>query len=274
MISIFAKPPYLLTDASGGNFLQRVSSRVRGEEIAQYLGAKLNPKSGYENDVCIYVKPQSVNHIKDGDYVDILDDPHSLPLLKTRSGIKVIAMSQSHFEFLKTQLNNELFLIPHHHVNFERVLRTRKKITTCGYIGASFSHHHHIHNRVKEQLAKIGLKFIPLFHYQTRQDIMSYYKKIDIQIIGYFDYFNNSPYRHPTKIINAASFGIPTIAAKILGYKEIENYYVPVENMADLVREVKKMKDKTYYNAWSDKIRKKAEKFHIAKIAKLYKNLK
>jgi len=57
MISIFAKPPFMM------RHLQRVSSIVRGEQIAAYMGnARLNPESGYENDTCIYVKP----HIKRG----------------------------------------------------------------------------------------------------------------------------------------------------------------------------------------------------------------
>lgn len=274
MISIFAKHPYLLTDENGSDFLQRVSSRVRGEEIAKFLGARLNPKKRYKNDVCIYVKPHSLDHIKDGDYVDILDNQYILPYLKTRPGIKVIAMSQSHYEFLKKKLKNDLILIPHHHVNFERIARKRKKITTCGYIGPSLGYHHRINNRIKDKLEKIGLKYIPLYHYQTRQDILNYYQKIDIQIIGYFNYHIDSTYRHPTKIINAASFGIPTIATKILGYKEIEDYYIPVKTMDDLIAEAEKMKEETYYNTWSDKVRRNAEEFHISKITQLYKNLK
>ena len=37
--------------------LMRVSSMIRGDQIADYIGAKLNPSSGFEDDVCIYVKP-------------------------------------------------------------------------------------------------------------------------------------------------------------------------------------------------------------------------
>ena len=32
------------------------SGIIRGEQVAHKLGAKLNPTSGYEDDVCIYVK--------------------------------------------------------------------------------------------------------------------------------------------------------------------------------------------------------------------------
>lgn len=272
MISIFARHTYLLGDEQNGLFLQRVSSRVRAEEIAQYLGANLNPTEGFENDVCIYVKPMHLDHIKDGSYVDILDDLHAFECMKDRPGIKAIAMSLPHYEFLKQELKNEVVLIPHHHVNFERALRKRKKITTCGYVGVNNSKHVSINNRVDRALRTINLNFKPLFLFQTRQDIIDYYKKIDIQVIGYFDH-QDIPYYHPTKMINAASFGIPTVAGRKLAYKEFENFYIPVNNMDELLVEIEKLKDPKYYNQWADKVLKEAEKYHISKIAKLYKQL-
>jgi hypothetical protein len=116
------------------------------------------------------------------------------------------------------------------------------------------------------------LDFIPLFLFQTRQDIIDYYKKIDIQVIGYFD-LQDIPYYHATKIVNAASFGIPTVAGRRLGYREVEDFYIPVNNMEELLREVEKLKDPKYYKKWSTKITREAEKYHISKIAKLYKQL-
>lgn len=272
MISFFAKHTYLLGDEQHGLFLQRVSSRVRAEEIAGYLGANFNPREGFDQDICIYVKPGRLDHIKDGSYVDILDDLYSFERMKDRPGIKAIAMSLPHFEFLKKELKNEVVLIPHHHVNFERTLRNRKKITTCGYVGVNTPQHRSLNHKVKRALRKINLYFTPLFLFQTRQDIIDYYKQIDIQIIGYFDY-QNVPYYHPTKIINAASFGIPTVAGRRLGYKEFDNFYIPVNNMEELLAEVDKLKDQKYYSGWSDKIVKESEKYHISQIAKLYQQL-
>ncbi len=272
MISFFAKHTYLLGDEQNGLFLQRISSRIRAEEIAEFLGANLNPKEGFENDVCIYVKPTRLDHIKDGSYVDILDDLYTFEQMKKRPGIKAIAMSLSHFEFLKKELKNEVILIPHHHINFERVLRKRKKITTCGYVGVNKPKDRFINRTVKAALATKGLDFNPLFLFQFRQDIIDYYKKIDIQVIGYFDHLN-IPYYHATKIVNAASFGIPTVAGRRLGYKEFEDFYIPVDNMAELLVEVEELKDPEYYNQWSSKVVKAAEKYHISKVAELYRKL-
>lgn len=273
MISIFARHAYLLGDEQNGLFLQRVSSRVRGEEIAQYLGAKLNPTKGFENDVCIYVKPMHQNNIKDGSYIDLLDDLHAFERIKDRPGLKAIAMSVPHYEFLKKELKNEVVLIPHHHVNFERVLRGKKRITTCGYVGVNNPKHRAINREVKSALTTINLNFDPLFLFQTRQDIIDYYKTIDIQVIGYFDH-QDVPYYHATKIVNAASFGIPTVAGRRLGYKEFEKFYIPVNNMEELLTEVEKLKDPKYYKKWAIKVARAAEKYHISKIAKLYRKLK
>lgn len=43
--------------------------------------------------------------------------------------------------------------------------------------------------------------------------------------------------------------------------------------MAELLEEVEKLKDPEYYNQWSRKIIKEAEKYHISNIAKLYLQL-
>lgn len=272
MISIFAKLPYLLDDPKGGVYLQRLTGRVRGEEIAQYLRAKFNPTGGYENDVCIYVKPASINHVKDGSYIDVLDDKHAVEILKKRPKVKAIAMCQIHYEYLKTQLKNEIVIIPHHNINHERVKRSRKKIITCGYVGKPSIFDYRVNRGIRKELAKIGLDFVPFLNYKTRQDIVDFYKTVDIQIIGYFNHYDHA-YRHPTKIINAASFGIPTIAAPISGYKEIEGYYIPVNDMESLVAEAEKLKDQKYYDEWAAKVYKESEKYHISEIAKLYQQL-
>ena len=39
------------------------------------------------------------------------------------------------------------------------------------------------------------------------------------------------------------SFGIPTVCEPMLGYKEIDGFYIPAVTMSALIREVKKLKD-------------------------------
>jgi len=276
-ISIFARPYFFGDDVSIGSglFLHRGTSFVRGEQMAEYLGAKYNPEKGYDNDICIYLKPKTLDKIKDKDYVDVSDSgDYLIELLKERPKIKLIASSLVSYEYLKERLKNKIVLIPEHHCNFEQIKRSRQDVTTGGYISVPSVQNYSVTDEVRKRLKKIGLNFITCFNFKNRQDVLDFYKQIDIQIIGHFGFVDNSEvYRHPTKIISAASFGIPTIANWKLGYKEIEGSYIQSRNMDSMIEEVKKMKNKDYYNKFANKIIKSAEPYHISKIAEKYRSL-
>lgn len=272
MISFFAKPSFL-RDKTTGVFVTRISSRVRGEEISEYLGAKYNPQERSEDDLCVFLKPRGLDSVKDGDYVDILDDATLTPKLKERPGIKVIAMSQAQYEYLKENLSNEIFLIHHHHINFERFRRTRNDNLVGGAIGHS-EYARDLYDKIRDSLSGSGIDFVSIFTYQTRQDMVDFFKKIDFLVAWNVDKYKYYPHSHPTKIINAASFGIPTLSQPIAGYKEFNGFYIPIKDMDSLVEEAKKLKDVNYYNQWSDKVFNEVEKYHISNIAELYRQLK
>lgn len=276
-ISIFARKYFTGENAgtSTGPYLHRGTSLIRGEQVAEYLGGKYNPQSGFEDDICIYLKPKTLDHIKDGSYVDFSDgESYLLKLLQNRPNIKVIASSQTSFEFLKESLKNEIFLIPEHHCNFEKLTRTRKEVTTGGIITNPSPISYKAYDEVARKLKELGFDFITCFNWKTRQDVVDFYQKIDFQVISMFGVHSDyDPFRHPTKIINAASYGIPTVANWKAGYKEFEENYIPVHNISDLVKGVEKLKNQDYYEGWSGKIIKAAEPYHIENIAKLYKQL-
>lgn len=274
MISINARPSYWDIGHTNEKYMHRLSARVRGEEIVEYIGGKFNAKDREKNDICIFVKPRNLTNIQDGDYVDVLDEIKLVPLLKMRPKIKVIAMSNVHFEHLKKELKNKIILIPHHHINFEREKRTRNKSLVGGMIGSPSKIIYVVVDKIREALAGVGIEFTICFNSRTRQEMVSYYKSIDFLVNWYLDiYKRDSFYRHPTKILNAASFGIPTLAQPISGYREVEGFYIPIETVDDIVREAGKLKSLKYYTQWSRKVVKEAEKYHISNIAKLYQNL-
>jgi hypothetical protein len=103
-ISFFANPLYL-------------GSRIRGEQVAQWLGGKYNPRSGYENDVCVHIKPQNMASVRDGDWVDISDGPWVPDLLGDRPGVGAIANSKHSYDFLSKKLPNKLVWISTQHLN-------------------------------------------------------------------------------------------------------------------------------------------------------------
>ena len=265
MISIFAKPPFLRTTETGTHVV-RISSRSRGEEIADYIGAEYNTE---RTDVNIYVKPRQLDALKDGDYVDILDDMNLIPMLKKRPGIKVITMSQIQHEYLQSELKNDLHLIHHHHINIEGVRNTKHKL-----IGGFIGHSSHAKKLLAEIQAVLDVEILPIFHYTTRQDSIDWFQKIDFLIAWNSEQYEHYPFSHPTKLINAAAFGIPSISQPIDGYKEFNGYYLPITGLESLTEAVEELKDPTYYKVWSDKVFEEAQKYYIGRIAEKYYDLR
>lgn len=285
-ISIFAKRAFLNTNPynefeskeksyKGHGHLQRVSSMIRGDQIADFLGAKLNPTEDYENDVCIYVKP----HVqRDGDfkfegkpYLDIVDGWGLLPLLRKHPEVGIIACSQQDFENLSNIFpDRKIVLIPQHHCNFKRIKRDRVGIKAVGVIGTSGAFDF-LPKGLKEGLAKRGIEFIEYSKFFSREDIIDFYKKIDIQMVW-------RPYRmrlsNPLKLVNAASFGIPTVAYDEEVFKELNGCYIGVKTLEDFLEIVDQFRDSLFlYPHYSGNCLEKAEKYHIENVAKLYKQL-
>lgn len=252
--------------------MQRISARIRGDEIAQYIGAKLNPADGYENDVCIYVKPKSLDPIKDGAWIDYLDGKNLWLLLKDRPGINVIAATDSSYDDLRSKIPNHVELIPSHHLNFDRIQSKKNKKLTGGYIGSPSPIAFEMYDEIKKNLKDIGVDFRTCFNFKIRQDAIDLYSSIDFLVIGAY-VKENDPHKVPTKLINAGSFGIPSVAYPLKGYEEIEGTYLKAYDMDDILSQTQKLKEPHFYSLWADKARTMAEKYHISNIAKLYEKL-
>lgn len=267
-ISFFAKP------ARWSDKYQRLSwgsSIIRGEQISQYLGAKLNPVEGYENDICIYVKPHITIKFAKHSYIDVMDVTHTSILNFTKLNIPLILSSKLAYEvYSKAFKKNKFVFIPQHHCNYERVRRDRPKVTTVGIIGYHASFVHPMEN-VRKRLQEIGMELLFENHVLNRTNAVNAYKRIDIQITWAESTWIT---KNAMKLYNAASFGIPTVANKQQIYKEFEGYYIPVNTLDEMIKEIVKLKeDKDYYTQFSEFIIPKAEEYHIANIAKLYKQL-
>ncbi len=267
-ISFFAKTAWW---SNKYQRLSRGSSIIRGEQVAQYLGAKLNPFKGYENDICIYVKPHITTKFAKHSYIDIMDVSQDTFLRFISLGIPIIVSSLSAFEFYSKAFKKYKFMfIPQHHCNYERNKRDWPKVTTVGIIGYHASFTYPMED-VKQRLKKIGLELLFENHLLNRADTVNAYKKIDIQIA-----WTNTGWitKNAMKLYNAASFGIPTVARKDITYREFEGYYIPVNTMDEMIKEIVKLKEnKEYYRHFSELIVPKAEEYHISNIAKLYKQL-
>lgn len=287
MISIFAKPaflnicphePFALRTKplrEGVGHLMRVSSMIRGDQIADQIGAKFNPTEGYENDTCIYVKPM----VRKGDdfvfegrksYLDIVDGHNLGQLLLEHPEVGVIVCSQADFDTMSSIIPNEMVVIPQHHCNYNRERRTRQGIKTVGVIGTTNAFPL-LPRDLKPELRKRGIELLEYSRFFSRQDIIDFYKKIDIQIIW-------RPYKkllsNPLKMVNAASFGIPTIALDEKAFKEMEGCYIPINSLEGFLSRLDELQaDPILYSDYAQKCLEKAEEYHIENIGKLYKEL-
>lgn len=283
-ISIFAQPAHTNTNPSQPHdgkpprtgHLQRVSSIIRGEQIAERLGARLNPDP-YQvtDDVCIYVKP----HVKHGDpftfaglrsYLDIVDAWGLVPLLMRYPKVGVIACSEQDGATLRLRLSNPVTVIPQHHCNFERVPRTRTGVTRVGVIGVDKAFDF-LPAGLAPALAQRGIELECFSKFYSRQDIVAFYQRIDVQVVW-------RPYRmrlsNPLKIVNAASFGVPTIALHESVFDELGDCVYQVADLPELLVKLDELRAwPLLYEQYSAHCLRAAERYHIDRVCEMYRRL-
>lgn len=286
MISIFAKQAFLNTNPGnsfvskaesykGNGHLQRVSSMIRGDQIVDEIGARFNPENGYENNVNIYVKP----HVKKGmdfkfegrkAYLDIIDGHILGELVLKHPEIGVIVCSRADEETMKKSVPNEVVYIPQHHCNYGRLKRTREGVKAVGVIGTESSFEHLLEG-LEEELSKRNIKLIKFSKFFSRKDIIDFYMSIDIQLVW-------RPYKkrlsNPLKIVNAMSFGIPTIALDEPAFKEVDGCYMPASDLINLLANLDStINYPSLYKVFSERCIEKSEQYHINTVGKLYRRL-
>ena len=263
------------------------SGYIRGKQIAEYLGGKQNPVSGYEDDICIYVKILPPENYPKHTYCDVDDSFKQVNWLKTHTDTGVIGISLSACDYLRKTLNrHDIIFIPHQHVNFERWIRPEREVKVVGIIGSITSFQYPI-DTLRERLLDIGLELAYEMEYwqtykstdqrEMRLNIVDFHTKMDIQIVWRPHGFSGSqdPLRNPNKLGNASAFGIPTVSYPEFDYvREWGGYFIEAHSIDELIEQCKRLKDDTvYYALWSKKVLAKAEEYHVEKIAQLYRQL-
>ena len=249
-----------------------VCGKIRADQISKYLGAKLNPLNGYENDICIYVKrfPSGGRE----QYFDIVDAHRSLKHLKRRPDIGVIAISRIAENFLSNEFKNKVVFLPQHHCNFDRIQRPDREVKMAGWCGdkRSFSRYE---NEIREKLAKIGIDFIACYDFRTHARVMKFYNSIDVQIVWRKRANFNKMLKNPLKLSNAGSFGIPTVSMPEDSFvSEYDGCFVPANTIDEMVGRVEQLKkDQIFYKEIAEKCKERAEQYHISNVADYYRRL-
>lgn len=245
------------------------SGEIRGSQMAQRFLARINPTTGwaYDFDIHIWVKMQPADLTLPGKhYLDILDEPRRIPWLLKHPECGVIASSQSGLEYLKKALSrDDILLIPQHHCNYERFHRPEREIKVAGVVGGTGALQYDVDD-LRKQLKAIGIELRIENDYTTREEVAEFYKGLDVQLVWRTQ---QRPLKNPLKLVNAMSFGIPTIAYPEIAYQEVEGFYWPVTEPSEIVTTI----DELQQGFDAQRLIDKAEEYHIDNIAKLYRGL-
>lgn len=252
---------------------------TRGRQMAACLDGQLDPESGYENDVCIYLHG---SYRRDGPevahaYYDVMDA--GLARIsrirgKTRGGIIAVSAAQ-YAELHATCPGRRVYLIPHHHCNFDRELRPKRPVRRVGCCGGDGAIQWP-HDRVKFWLEMMGLEWAFMNEYTHRERVVDFYRTLDVQIVFRPTHARGIPaHTSPLKLSNAGSFGIPTVAFPEIAFvREWHDQCVYADSMNELMRQVKRLKDEPeWYEEMSVRAREKAENYHIERVAEYYRAL-
>lgn len=261
------------------------SGEIRARQVVRHLGelAVLNPPEVYKDDVCIFVKSLPPDEVLDHvsrSYVDVVDCYGCIPWLREHPKAGVIAISRKAVGYLSEQLGpgRDIRFITEHHCNFEENRVCVKRPTIVGYIGELENFSLKI-EKVMGLVEQLGMKFVWLSEFESRLDVCTFYRTIDIQLTfrravdGYGR--AHSALKNPLKLANAGSFGIPTV-----GYPEptyVDEWgrdFLHAENVDAVVYWLDRLsREPELYAAQSELALNKAKQYHIDEVAPKYVRL-
>ena len=125
----------------------------------------------------------------------------------------------------------------------------------------------------KLNLMGLELKTLIKKTWKDRMEVVDFYKQIDIQVVWRPN--SDGILRNPLKLINAMSFGVPTVAYQETDFvEELDGYFLPATNIENLIEKINDwVKAPELHERMSRKWITKAEEYHIDNISKLYLKL-
>ncbi len=257
------------------------SAKIRGAQLAERLGVPCDkqflPADMPRHVVCVKAIPNDLAKLAlaTNVWIDPVDSDSSLPIVVAHPTIKLLAISETAKHYMEARVWNKIFLAPEHHCNFENETKSGMQHNkTVGFVGYAENFQLSF-NKLEHELGQKQLAFETLLisNETTREDIVAFYRKIDIQVTfrgpRLLDHMPPEM-KNPLKVINAASFGIPTV-----GYPEPSYVEFPVRHEARTFDElvyycIRVAEQPPIYR--SDLI-ERASEYHIDNVVKIYEEL-
>lgn len=252
----------------------RVVGEIRGKQIAYKLSGVYTHSYPNTNEKVILIKSYPV---QDGPnyFIDVVDHNEGIGQILKNKQSQVIAFSATSADYLKRYIKNNIYVIPQQHCNFENYTRDRKEVTTVGFVGAERSALRLNVEALSSELTKFGLNFVHINKPVIREDVIEFYKNIDIQL-----YFRQPNRRHiyfkdSLKLRNAGSFKIPTVCNSDYGpLVDFPDAFLPANSLTEFVKACVELKNNpSLYEDIANRAYECSQKFHISKILPLYEAL-
>jgi hypothetical protein len=247
---------------------------VRGRQVADRIGGKFNPTEGFEDDICIFVGSRPRIPMPLRTFLDPGEKRLQLHFIQHYKQIKVLAWSNCQLQRLRLIFpGRPVYLVPQHHCNFENEHRPDRPILKVGVVGPHTSVYHPLED-IRTRLENVGLQFHITRTPRNHREAADAYKELDIQLV-FRNILPGLEYRSPLKVINAGSFGIPTVAFPEPAFEmETEGAYLPAWTIDDLVEgAVALATDSALYRRYAEASNALSKRYHIDEVLKYYRTL-
>jgi len=257
------------------------SAKIRAHQIAERLGGAVvdepidlnNPP---KHIVLVKVFPEDVCRLTERTTVwyDPIDTDSALPAVAKEPGVTVMAAGRTAAKYLRARLDNRVVLVPQQHCNFDNLLNERWPPRTVGYIGYEENLDLSV-DVLKEELGELGLDFVWKFMDKTVgwEEATAFYRTIDINISFRKPRICSGlppEMKNPLKIINAASFGIPTVGKDEAPFEEFP-LSIQVNSLGELVAACERLQKTAPF--FKPQLVDRAQEYHIDNIVRLYDEL-
>jgi len=255
------------------------SRLIRAYQIADRLDCAVNEPPSGECKNLIFVKtfPVEIEELyrQYNIFVDVVDSDVIFPTLAKYPNIRVLAISRTAVDYIEARLENKVFYVPEHHCNFDNFIIPHRTAKIVGFVGYKECFDLPF-DAVGFALDKLGLEFVCKFvdDSTTREDVVEFYKTIDIQlcfrsprnIVGMPPELKN-----PLKIVNAASFGIPTVSYPEISYMREFSPYLTGRTIDDICSHIERVKKLDV--DIRHQLVEKAKPYHIDKVVDIYRDM-
>lgn len=258
------------------------SGEIRGRQIAAELQRRghdvaVDPGMLYRGDVVLCVKSMpedsAVRHVA-RILMDVIDSPASLEWLKGHEKVEIVSIGRTHAAYMQELFpGRRVWLLPEHHCNREGARVRVEQPRVVGYCGTLEGLQLKVDDIIKA-IAPLGYELILNYDPPTREDVCRFYRCIDVQLC-WRPSLSDPRLKNPLKLVNAGSFGVPTIAWPEVSYvEECPSEFLTALTLDDVVGYLSNFRECSRgYRTWCDVAYQLSERYSLERVASMYEEV-